>query len=151
MSNLIRDALGAAIPQYVGFDGTFKALSKGDTSGVDFSKTILLRDSFGLPIPQLWDAENERWIVITKDGSIVTDIDFSKTKLIRDAFGAAIPQAWDAANTKWIEQTEISFGGGSGGNDSNIGVPLGNGAYQERVTYTTLNATDTVSIVLTEV
>ena len=36
---------------------------------IDFSQTKLLRDRLGSVIPQVWDAQNHKWIVVTTQNS----------------------------------------------------------------------------------
>lgn len=67
---LIRDALDSPVPQHFNEElGMFtvntldgSTVTNGD---IDFSRTKLLRDRLGSVIPQVWDALNHKWVVIT--------------------------------------------------------------------------------------
>lgn len=67
---LIRDELGSPVPQHFNEElGVFTVntldgsiVTNGD---IDFSRTKLLRDQLGSVIPQLWDALENKWVVMT--------------------------------------------------------------------------------------
>lgn len=45
-----------------------------DGGAFNFSETSLIRDKFGTVVPQVWDRENNRWVVIALDGSYVSNV-----------------------------------------------------------------------------
>lgn len=92
---LIRDALGSPVPQYFVEDKTAYAVKTLDgrivlSGDINFGKTKLLRDKYGSVLPQLWDAENNKWVLATSQnvggggaevGEVKKQLDTVKTQL----------------------------------------------------------------------
>lgn len=96
---LIRDALGSPVPQYFVEDKTAYAVKTLDgrivlSGDINFGKTKLLRDKYGSVLPQLWDAENNKWVLATSQnvggggaevGEVKKQLDTVKTQLAETA------------------------------------------------------------------